>query len=284
MNDSTAASAGDPEHEPRGGGEPGRGIGPGSGAPGPRSRESPGAVQLLGSLLFTAFLFLWTFFYAIFLVIACSVLPFARRFTLVRVWARVLLTALKWTCGLDYRIEGLENLPPASHIALWKHSSSWETIAMALVFPRQVWVLKRELTWIPVVGWGIRLVHAIAIDRKSGHSAVSQVIAQGKERLAEGDWIMIFPEGTRMPPGETRRYGVSGALLARETGRLLVPVAHDAGRFWPRRGLRKKRGTIRVVIGPPVSAVGRDPREVNQEVQAWIEATVARLEGRATAH
>ena len=240
-------------------------------------------MQLLGSLFFTAFFFLWTFFYAIFLVIACSVLPFPRRFALVRVWARVLLAVLKWTCRLDYRVEGLENLPAGNHIALWKHSSSWETIAMALVFPRQVWVLKRELTWIPAVGWGIRQVHAIAIDRKSGHSAVSQVVTQGKQRLAEGDWIIIFPEGTRMPPGQTRRYGVSGALLAAETGALLVPVAHDAGRYWPRRGWRKRPGTIRVVIGPPVSATGRDPREVNQEVQAWVEATVARLEGRATA-
>ena len=240
-------------------------------------------MQLLGSLFFTAFFFLWTFFYAIFLVIACSVLPFPRRFALVRVWARVLLTVLKWTCRLDYRVEGLENLPAGNHIALWKHSSSWETIAMALVIPRQVWVLKRELTWIPAVGWGIRQVHAIAIDRKSGHSAVSQVVTQGKQRLAEGDWIIIFPEGTRMPPGQTRRYGVSGALLAAETGALLVPVAHDAGRYWPRRGWRKRPGTVRVVIGPPVSAVGRDPREVNQEVQAWVEATVARLEGRATA-
>ena len=237
-------------------------------------------MQLVGSFLFTVFLFLWTFFYSIFFVIACSMLPFRRRFALIRVWSRVLLTVLKWTCRLDYRIEGLENLPADNHIALWKHSSSWETIAMALVFPRQVWVLKRELTWIPVVGWGIRQVHAIAIDRKSGRSAVGQVIAQGKERLAEGDWIIIFPEGTRMPLGQTRRYGVSGALLAAETGRRLVPVAHDAGRFWPRRGLLKKPGTIRVIIGKPVSAAGRDPREVNQEVQSWVEATVAQMQGR----
>jgi 1-acyl-sn-glycerol-3-phosphate acyltransferase len=172
-------------------------------------------------------------------------------------------------------------MPAGNHSALWKHSSSWETIAMALVFPRQVWVLKRELTWIPAVGWGIRQMHAIAIDRKSGHSAVTQVVAQGRQRLAEGDWIIIFPEGTRMPPGQTRRYGVSGAMLAAECGKLLVPVAHDAGRYWPRRGWRKRPGTIRVVIGPPVSAVGRDPREVNQEVQTWIENTLAQLEGRA---
>jgi 1-acyl-sn-glycerol-3-phosphate acyltransferase len=242
-------------------------------------------MQLIGSVIFTAFLFLWTFCYAIFFVIACSFLPFRRRFTLARVWARVLLRVLKWTCRLDYRVEGAENIPPGNHIALWKHSSSWETIAMAVVFPRQVWVLKRELTWIPVVGWGIRQLHAIAIDRKSGHSAVSQVVEQGKGRIAEGDWVIIFPEGTRMPLGQTRRYGVSGTLLAVETGRFVVPVAHNAGSYWPRRGLRKKAGVIRVVIGKPIPAAGRDVRELNNEVQAWVEATVTRLqeEGPASA-
>ena len=138
-------------------------------------------------------------------------------------------------------------------------------------------MLKRELLWVPAVGWGIRQLHAIAIDRRSGHSAVSQVVEQGRQRLAEGDWIIIFPEGTRMPHGQTRRYGVSGALLASETGKMIVPVAHNAGSFWPRRGLLKKPGTIRVVIGPPIAAAGRDVRELNQQVQDWIEATVRSL-------
>src|SRR5690242_4670321 len=234
-------------------------------------------MQLICSLIFTAFLFLWTFFYAIFFTIACCFLPFRRRFVLARVWAIVLLSVLKWTCRLDYRIEGAENLPEGNHIALWKHSSSWETIAMAMVFPRQVWVLKRELLWIPVVGWGIRQLHAIAIDRKSGHSAVRQVVDQGKQRLEEGDWIMIFPEGTRTPAGQTRKYGVSGALLAAEHNRLIIPVAHNAGQFWPRRGWMKKPGTVRVIIGPPFAPAGRDVREINKEVQEWIESTVARL-------
>ncbi len=236
-------------------------------------------MQFIGSLLFTGFLFLWTFGYAIFFTIACLFLPFRRRFLLARVWGAVLLRVLKWTCRLDYRIEGTENLPPGNHVALWKHSSSWETIAMAVVFPRQVWVLKRELLWIPVVGWGIRQLHAIAIDRKSGHSAVRQVVDQGKQRLEEGDWIMIFPEGTRTPAGQRRKYGVSGALLASETGCFIVPVAHNAGSFWPRRGLLKKPGVVRVVIGPPISGPKRDPREINREAQAWIESTVNQLAG-----
>ena len=234
-------------------------------------------VQLIGSLFFTGFWFAFTLLYAMWFVLACLLLPFPRRFALVRAYAATVLWVLKWSCGLTYRVEGA-SLPEGSHVALWKHSSSWETMAMMVVFPRQVWVLKRELLWIPVVGLGLRQLHSIAIDRKAGRSAVEQVVEQGKVRLEEGDWVMIFPEGTRMRPGETRRYGVSGALLANETGKLIVPVAHDAGYYWPRRGLLKKPGTVRVVIGAPVIPGGRDVREINEEIQAWVEATVRSLE------
>jgi 1-acyl-sn-glycerol-3-phosphate acyltransferase len=244
--------------------------------PASRARRRPRALQLLGSLFFTAFLFVWTFVYAIGFVIACSLRPFPRRFPLARLWAAVILWVLKWSCGLDYHVEGAP-LPAGCHVAFWKHSSSWETIAMMVLFPRQVWVLKRELLWIPVVGVGVQQMHAIAIDRKSGGAAVAQVIAQGKERLAEGDWVMIFPEGTRMAAGETRRYGVSGTLLAIESGRLIVPVAHNAGYYWPRRGLMKRPGTVRVVIGAPVNPAGREARELNEAVQSWIEETVKGL-------
>jgi 1-acyl-sn-glycerol-3-phosphate acyltransferase len=237
----------------------------------------PRVVQFAGSLIFTGFLFAWTFLYAIPFVIACLFVRFPRRFALVRPYAAGVLFVLRVLCGLTYRIEG-EPLPEGCHVALWKHSSSWETMAMMVVFPRQVWVLKRELEWIPVVGWGVMLLHAIAIDRKAGHSAVSQVLEQGKARLAEGDWVIIFPEGTRMPPGQTRRYGVSGTLLAQENGKLIVPVAHNAGFYWPRRGLMKKPGTICVVIGKPVSPAGREVRVVNEEIQGWIEATVRSLD------
>jgi 1-acyl-sn-glycerol-3-phosphate acyltransferase len=237
-------------------------------------------LQLIASLLFTGFWFAWTWLYAIWFVTACLFLPFPRRFRLVRMYAASVLWVLKWSCGLDYRVEGAP-IPEGCHVALWKHSSSWETMAMMVVFPRQVWVLKRELLWIPVVGLGLRQLHSIAIDRKAGHSAVAQVVEQGKARIDEGDWVMIFPEGTRMPRGETRRYGVSGTLLASETGKFIVPVAHNAGFYWPRRGLRKKPGLVRVVIGEPIAAAGRDVRELNEEIQAWVEATVRTLEPSA---
>jgi 1-acyl-sn-glycerol-3-phosphate acyltransferase len=228
-------------------------------------------MQLLRSVLFTGFFLLWTFCYAIFFVLTSLLLPFRGRFALARVYAHSVLVVLRWTCGLDYRVEGRENLPAGNHIALIKHASTWETVAQMVLLPPQVWVLKRELTWLPAFGWSLMLLRSIAVNRGAGGSAVKSVLEQGKARLAEGKWVVIFPEGTRMPPGETRRYGVGGALLAAANGRLIVPVAHDAGYFWPRRGLIKKPGTIRVVIGPPISAVGREPRDVNAEAQEWIE-------------
>jgi 1-acyl-sn-glycerol-3-phosphate acyltransferase len=229
-------------------------------------------MQFAASLLYTTFFLLFTFIYAIFFVLVAPFMPFRARFALANVWASVLLFALKVICRLDYRIEGLENLPQQPAVVLMKHSSSWETFAQAALLPAQAWVLKRELTWIPFVGWGIRLLHAIAIDRGAGGAAVRQMIEQGRNRLQAGVWIVVFPEGTRMAPGQTRRYGVGGAAVASETGALVVPVAHNAGYFWPRRGLMKKPGTIRVVIGKPIIARGRDPREINEEAQRFIEA------------
>lgn len=230
-------------------------------------------MTFLRSLLYTTFFLLFTFLYAIFFVVVAGLLPWRGRFALARFWASVLLGALRLLCGLDYRVEGAENLPrDQACIALMKHSSSWETFAQAVLLPPQAWVLKRELTWIPFIGWGLRFLRCIAIDRGAGGAAVRQMIEQGRERLASGQWIVVFPEGTRMPPGETRRYGVGGAAIASETGAPVVPVAHNAGYFWPRRGLLKKPGTIRVVIGPPIATKGRDPREINEEAQRFIEA------------
>jgi 1-acyl-sn-glycerol-3-phosphate acyltransferase len=229
-------------------------------------------MQFIASLVYTTFFLLFTFAYGVFFVLVAPFLPFRGRFALARVWGGVLLFALKVICRLDYRVEGVENLPAEPSVALVKHSSSWETFAQTVLLPPQAWVLKRELTWIPFIGWGIRLLHAIAIDRGAGGAAVRQMIEQGRERLESGKWIVVFPEGTRMAPGQTRRYGVGGAAVAAETGALIVPVAHNAGYFWPRRGLMKKPGTIRVVIGKPIVTKGRDAREINAEAQRFIEA------------
>jgi 1-acyl-sn-glycerol-3-phosphate acyltransferase len=229
-------------------------------------------MQFLRSLLFTGFFLLFTFLYAIIFVLAGLLVPYRSRFALARFWGRCLLGALRLLCGLGYVVEGREHLPSGAHVALVKHSSSWETFAQAVLLPPQVWVLKRELTWIPFIGWGLRLLRGIALNRGAGGVAVRQLIDQGRKRLAEGNWVVIFPEGTRMPPGQTRRYGVGGAALAVEAGVLIVPVAHNAGYFWPRRGFMKRPGVIRVVIGKPITTQGRDPREINEEAQRFIEA------------
>jgi 1-acyl-sn-glycerol-3-phosphate acyltransferase len=161
---------------------------------------------------------------------------------------------------------------------LMKHSSTWETIAQWKLFPDQTWVIKRELMWAPFLGWALSVFKPIAIDRRAGRNAVEQVLEQGRARLEEGLWVVIFPEGTRVPSGETRRYGLSGALLATSTGRAVVPVVHNAGKFWPRRGWLKRPGNVRVVIGPPIPSAGRSPRDVNQDAHSWIEATLLELE------
>jgi len=232
-------------------------------------------MQLLLSIIFTLFMAVWTIGFGFVYCVVTPFLNFRGRFFMAGVLTYPVFFALRVLCGLSYSVEGRENLPPGNHVLFIKHSSTWETYAIMILFPPLVWVMKREIYWIPFVGWGCMLARCIAIDRKAGPAAVNQVLAQGKDRMERfGAWVAVFPEGTRMAPGETRRYGSSGTLLAAQEGRMIVPVAHNAGYFWPRRGLLKKRGNIRVIIGPPIEAAGRDPREVNDEVQQWIEKHV----------
>jgi len=234
-------------------------------------------MQWLRSFVCTVLLFANTFLFAVIVMLSA---PFGMdaRHAAARGWARSNLWLLKALCGLDYVVEGVENIPrEGAHISYWKHTSAWETMAQMLIFPPQSWVLKREIMWIPLVGWATALMRPIAINRSAGHRAVNQVVERGRQRLAEGLWILLFPEGTRVMPGQTRKYGLSGALLASRTGARLVPVAHNAGDYWPRRGLLKKPGTVRVVIGPPLETLGRDPRDLNDQAQAWVEGKMAEI-------
>lgn len=232
------------------------------------------ARQWLGSLLFTAYLFLSVPCYAV-VAFAAAAVPGFTAYRIAQLWAGSVLRALEMLCSLNHSVDGLEHLRGENCVVLLKHSSAWETIAQFVIFPRQTWVMKRELLWVPVLGWVLLLFKPIAINRKGGRGAVEQVLRLGEKRLEEGYWIMIFPEGTRVPVGEKRRYGISGALLAVTTGRPVIPVAHDAGSFWPRRGLLKRRGTIHMTIGPRLSTSGKDARAVNGEVETWINAQLA---------
>jgi 1-acyl-sn-glycerol-3-phosphate acyltransferase len=237
-------------------------------------------VQLFRSLLFTTYMMASACVFGGVMTLGFW-LPYPAQFAIARTWARILFWVLERLCGLKYVVEGRERIPSGNHIVMSNHSSAWETVAQFLIFPPQVWVLKRELLWIPFVGWGLKLLRPIAINRGEGHRAVNQVVDQGKARLADGLWIIIFPEGTRVVSGETRKFGVSGALLAIASGHSVVPLSHNAGTFWARRGFLKRPGTIRVVIGEPIESAGKDPRELNEEVRQAIEAGLARIAAAA---
>jgi 1-acyl-sn-glycerol-3-phosphate acyltransferase len=233
-------------------------------------------MQFALSLLFTAYMMVSALLFGGIMTLGFW-LPYHAQFAIARTWARQVFWVLDKVCGLKFSVEGRERIPAGNHIVMSNHTSAWETIAQFLIFPPQVWVLKRELLWIPFIGWGLKLLRPISINRGAGHRAVKQVIEQGKSRLADGLWIIIFPEGTRIVAGETRKFGVSGFVLATETGKLVVPLSHNASDFWVRRGVLKKRGTIRVIIGEPIASQGKDPRQLNDEVRISIEAGLARI-------
>jgi len=233
-------------------------------------------MQLIKSLFFTAYMMVSALLFGGFMTL-CFWAPYSTQFAIARTWARIVFWMLDKACGLNFTVEGRERIPAGNHIVMCNHTSAWETIAQFLIFPPQVWVLKRELLWIPLIGWGLKLLRPISIDRGAGHRAVTQVIEQGQARLADGLWIIIFPEGTRVVAGESRRYGVSGALLAIATNKRVVPMAHNAADFWVRRGIVKKAGTIRVIIGEPIDSTGKDPRDLNDQVRQSIEAGLAQI-------
>ncbi|MBT8086473.1 MAG: 1-acyl-sn-glycerol-3-phosphate acyltransferase [Gammaproteobacteria bacterium] len=201
-----------------------------------------------------------------------------RRLVLVS-FCRFALKAGDFICGMKVVIEGQENLPDTPSVIMLKHSSILETYGHVPMFPTNAWVVKRELLRVPIVGWAIGLVmNPIAIDRGKGRSAVKQVIEQGKQRLADGIWVSIFPEGTRVPPGEKRKYGISGAALAQEAGVPIVPVAHNAGDCWPPRRFVMRPGKVRFYIGPPIDASNRSPKETTAIVEQWIEDKVREID------
>jgi 1-acyl-sn-glycerol-3-phosphate acyltransferase len=223
------------------------------------------------SLLFLTFGFLSVVIYAV-VVMLMFWAPKPWLHALVVNYCKLALWAGDFFCGMKVVVEGQENIPDEPSVIMIKHTTTLETYGHVPFFPTTAWVVKRELVWAPIFGWAIGLVlEPIAIRRSARSNAVKQVIRQGKKKLAKGVWVTIFPEGTRMPPGETRKYGVSGAALAQEANVMIVPVAHNAGDLWPRLVFTKRPGTVRFCIGPPISAQGRPPRETNLVVQEWIE-------------
>src|SRR5947199_8425064 len=232
----------------------------------------------LRSLFFALFQLIVTPIYAI-LVLLAFWLPPVPRFKFITGWCLINLWAARWICGIKHRIIGAQNIPPAStpHIVMSKHSSTWETLALNFLFPPLAFVAKKELLSIPFFGWAFMLASPITIDRKAGMDAMQQIAGQGRERLRQGFWIVVYPEGTRIRAGTRARYKTGGARLAIALGVPIVPVAHNAGYLWPKGVLGKRSGTVTVSIGPPIRPEGKDMQRLTDEVETWLEDEVARL-------
>ncbi len=233
---------------------------------------------LVRSILYYVVLMSSVAVFGIPLALAGWVMPVGWRQATASAWGRFNLASQAAICGLRYELKGAEHLSTAPAIIMSKHQSAWETIALRGLVPNhQAWVLKRELIWLPVFGWAMITLDSIAIDRKSGKKAVRQVIEQGVDRLNKGRTVIIFPEGTRTAPGVRKKYGIGGGLLAEKTGVPVIPIAHNAGVFWRRRGIRKYPGTIQVVIGRPMELQGLSAAQITREVESWIEAVQEQL-------
>lgn len=203
--------------------------------------------------------------------------PYQYRSKLISLWSKISLKVLGILCGLKYEISGQENIPKTPCIIFSKHQSTWETMALQLLFTPQVWILKRELLWVPFFGWTLASMKSIAIDRSSGKKALKQIVDQGIKRLKEGNWVIIFPEGTRTRPGQKANYKIGGAMLANSSGYDVLPIAHNAGEFWPKGQFLKKTGVIKMVIGPVIKSSELSTKQINQQSEQWIESTVDNL-------
>lgn len=200
--------------------------------------------------------------------------PSSFRLKIARVWSHVNNFLLKVFCGIDFTVQGKENLDVDTAIILSKHQSTWETLALHSFTPYVHWVFKRELMYIPIFGWALALTDPIAINRGTGRVAIKQLITEGTRKLNDGKWMVLFPEGTRTAPGKSHKYKIGGALLAEKSGYPVIPIAHNAGEFWPRHSFIKWPGTISVVIGPAIETKGRLAEDINAEVYNWIETTM----------
>ncbi|MCC7548690.1 MAG: 1-acyl-sn-glycerol-3-phosphate acyltransferase [Burkholderiales bacterium] len=230
----------------------------------------------LRSLLFVILQAVLTVVWSLLSMFTLPLSPMAR-YRFISIWARMVVWLAKWICGVRYQVRGLENLPARPSVVLAKHQSAWETLVLQVVLPPQVWVLKRSLLKVPFFGWALALTSPIAIDRAAGMRALKQTLEQGRDRLARGFWIVVYPEGHRHAPGAQTTYHVGGAWLAAQTGAPVVPVAHNAGYLWPRDSFLKRPGTITLSIGPPIDPAGMKAEELNARVRAWIEEEVQRL-------
>ncbi len=244
---------------------------------GTSSRQADLRVYLGSTLLFIWIVFS-TFIVGI-LILCTAIFPFQIRYKIADIWIDCILFMLKLFCGLSYEVEGMENIPldrPA--IILSKHQSAWETVALRQFISPQTAVLKKSLLQIPFGGWALATMKPIAIDRQNQKEALRMLIDQGTERLQEGLFVVVYPEGTRVAPGQSKKFNAGGAMLAQKSEFPVIPLAHNAGQFWPRNSFLKYPGVIKVKIGPMIDTRNRKSKDINAEAQEWINQAMQKIE------
>lgn len=247
-----------------------------------QAKESSHNLFILGvrSVIFFIFQVTTLFIFAP-LVLLSFPFSYNVRYTIASAWAKLVIKGLKDICKLDFHVTGAENIK-GNGIIFCKHQSAWETFALQVMFPEQCWVLKKELLWIPLFGWALALTQPIAIDRSKKSKSFRQIVKQGTQRLESGRWVVIFPEGTRTAPGEKKKYMIGGALLAEKSGFPVIPVAHNAGEFWRKKAFIKYPGTIQVRIGEMIDSKTISARELNQEMESWIEGQMDEISNKTS--
>ena len=237
-------------------------------------------MNILRSTLFALWALLWTLLTAPLVIGGALLLRGLWGYHFGKLWRLGIQWGVEHLLGIRPKVIGIENMPQEPCIILSKHQSAWETMTLQDYVPNGaycVFVLKKELLRVPFIGWGLGAMKMISIDRAAGKNALDQVVTQGRERLKQGFYVIIFPEGTRVAPGQKRRYKPGGAYLATRVGCKVVPVAHDSGELWPRQSFLKKPGTVTVSIGPAFDATGLSEQEINERAENWIEGEMHRI-------
>ena len=226
------------------------------------------------SIVYTALMFLTFLVLAPIALLPRPIINKEKRWQIAKTWATVNIFLSKRLCGLSYSISGLENIPEQKCVVFVKHSSVYEIFIMLKHFSPSSWVGKHELMYLPIFRGVFKKFKLIPVKRGRGSSEIYKVREAGKERLQSGNWIIIFPEGTRMPFDKSKRYGLSGAILASETGSKILPISHNAGKFWKRRGWIKHPGSVEFIIGKPLETRDLSLDEINAASKKWIDANV----------
>ncbi len=244
-------------------------------------------MPLLRSILHMLWMAITVIPWALAVVVAAPFLNSTRIYWMCAGWLRLAVNSGTLILGIRNRVTGMENLPTgktSAAVLLVKHQSTWETFAMVALMPHPLaYVFKKELLYVPFFGWAMGRMDMIHIDRSQRTQAFSKVVAQGKRLMSQGTWVIMFPEGTRIPRGRKGVYKSGGTRLAIETGAPVIPVAVTSAKCWPRKAFIKTPGVVDFSIGKPIDSAGRKPDELMREVEAWIEAEMHRLDPEAYA-